>query len=66
MKFPISSLAWLFGINSIYLVIGLLDIYYKWWPTEYVQAVWIVILSLPIWIPMQRIVNMDPIWQVKR
>jgi TRAP-type mannitol/chloroaromatic compound transport system permease large subunit len=49
-------------VNLIYLVVGFLDIYYKWWPTEYVQAVWVVILSAPLWIPMQRIVDMDPIW----
>jgi len=62
MKLPISPLAWMLGINCIYLVVGLLDIYYRWWPTEYVQMVWVSVLSLPLWIPMQRIVRMDPIW----
>ena len=62
MKFPISTLAWMMAVNGIYLVVGFLDIYFKWWPTEYVQMVWIIILSLPVWIPMQRFVCMDPIW----
>ena len=66
VKFPVSPLVWLVVINCIYLVVGLLDIYYKWWPTEYVQAVWCVILSMPVWIPMQRIVDMDPFWKIKR
>ncbi len=60
--FPIGSLTWLLGVNSIYLVVGLLDVYFKWWPTEYVQAVWICILSLPLWLPLQRFIMIDPIW----
>lgn len=62
IKFPLSTLAWMMIVNGIYLVVGFADIYYKWWPTEYVQMVWVIILSLPVWLPMQRIVNMDPIW----
>lgn len=62
MKFPISTLTWMLVVNGIYLVVGLADIYFKWWPTEFVQAVWVVILSLPVWLPMQRIVRMDPFW----
>lgn len=63
VKFPVNPIVWMLVINGIYLVVGLLDIYFKWWPTEYVQAVWVVILSLPIWLPMQRIVSIDPIWK---
>jgi hypothetical protein len=62
IKFPLSTLAWMMAVNGIYLVVGFLDIYFKWWPTEYVQMVWVVVLSLPVWIPMQRFVRMDPIW----
>ena len=62
MKLPIRPLEWLLGINLVYLVVGLADIYFKWWPTEYVQATWLLIVSTPLWIPMQRIVRIDPIW----
>lgn len=62
VKFPVSTLVWMMVVNGIYLVVGLLDVYFKWWPTEYVQMVWVIILSLPVWLPMQRIVHMDPIW----
>lgn len=66
MKLPISALEWMLGINLIYLVVGLLDIYFKWWPTEYVQAVWVIILSMPIWLPLQKFIDMDPIWKLKK
>lgn len=66
MKLPISTLEWMLGINLIYLVVGLLDIHYQWWPTEYVQAVWVTILSMPIWLPLQKFIDMDPIWKLKK
>jgi hypothetical protein len=64
IKFPVSTLAWMLTINGIYLVVGLLDLYFKWWTPEYVQMVWMLVLSLPIWLPMRRIVRMNPIWQM--
>jgi hypothetical protein len=64
IKLPISTLAWLLIINSIYLVVGMINIFaYKFTETEYIQAVWILILSLPLWLPMGKIINMDPIWK---
>ena len=63
-KLPISPLTWLVSINFIYLIVGSINIFaYKFTETEYIQAVWIVILSLPIWLPMGKIINMDPIWK---
>ena len=63
-KLPISPLTWLVSINFIYLIVGSINLFaYKFTETEYIQAVWIVILSLPIWLPMGKIINMDPIWK---
>ena len=63
VKFPVNPIVWMLTINIIYMIVGFADLYYHWWPVEYVQAVWCLVLSLPLWIPMHRIVAMDPIWK---
>jgi hypothetical protein len=57
---------WLFWMSAIYLVAGFIQIYvYEFSPRlEYIQAVWVVSLSLPLWIkPMAQWLNIKTIWE---
>ena len=58
--------AWLFWVSVIYLAVGMFDIFiYPFCRTEYIPAVWVVVLSLPLWVkPLARKLNMKVIWEV--
>jgi len=57
---------WLFWTSFIYLCIGMYDLFvYTFAKTEHIQAVWILIVSLPLWIkPLARKLNMKCFWEI--
>jgi len=48
--------AWLFWVSFVYFVVGTFDLFvYRFCPIEYIQVVYIVVLSLPLWVgPVSR------------
>lgn len=59
---------WMFWVSAIYLIVGIVNIWvYPFTKVEYIQAVWVVILSLPLWItPLARWLNMNSLWDIPR
>lgn len=60
----LSSGQYLFYTGLVYFILGLLDLFwYRFTEPEVLQAVWVVVLALPLLVPMQRIVRIDPLWK---
>lgn len=67
MKKRIGGLTYLVCVAGIYLIAGLSNIHYEFVPGEYLSMVYVLVLSLPLWIPgMDRFVSVDPIWKILR
>ncbi len=65
MKLPISSLTWLVSTSIIYSVVALFNIFaYKFSETEFIQMVWVLVTSTPLWLPMRRFIDIDPVWKL--
>jgi hypothetical protein len=61
--FPLSSGAWLMSCGAVYLIVSLVNHFvYPFTRIEYIQAVWMLIMSLPLWIRMKWLVSVDSIW----
>ena len=61
---PFSSGGWLLFISSVYAIVGLFNVFvYKFTEVEYIQAVWMLIMSLPLWIRMKWLVRVDTVWE---
>lgn len=59
----ISSGAWLVSTTTIYVVAAIITaIFYKSVDLVYIQLVWLAVTALPLVVPMQKIVRMDPLW----
>jgi hypothetical protein len=55
---------YIFWTGFVYLWVGLLNIYYKFCPTELIQMLWIVSLILPLTVkPVARYFNMKLFWE---
>ena len=55
---------YLFYTGLVYFIAGILDLFwYRFAEPEVLQAVWVVVLALPLLVPMQRIVRIDPLWK---
>jgi hypothetical protein len=66
MKLPLSGGEWLFINGFIYLIVGLVDVF--WYNSTYIvviQLVWLLMLWLPLIVPMEKIINVNPIWRNK-
>ena len=63
--FPRSGATWLFWWTFIYLWIALYSVFIE--PVadiEWIQMVWILMCSLPLWIPpLARFLRMRPLWK---
>ena len=63
--FPRSGATWLFGWTGLYAVIALYSVFVN--PVasiEYIQAAWLLLCSLPLWIPpLARFLNMRTLWK---
>jgi hypothetical protein len=52
MKFKMTPARWLFIVSTIYFVIGMGNIFiYHFTKTEIIQVVWVIILSMPLYVP---------------
>lgn len=59
----ISSGAWLVSTTMIYFVVCLANIFlHRLVDPVYVQLIWLAVTALPLFVPMQKIVRMDPLW----
>jgi hypothetical protein len=68
MKIKMDGGLYLLTVTVIYAIIGLLNIFvYTWTRTEYIQIVWMLVLSLPLWIkPIAKWCNMQTIWETMK
>ena len=68
MKIKMDSGLYLLTVTTIYAIIGLLNIFvFNWTKTEYIQLVWMLVLSLPLWIkPIARWCNMKTLWETMK
>jgi hypothetical protein len=57
---------WLFWASVIYFVVGMCNEFvYTFTKTEYIQIVWILIISVPLWCkPLARWLNMRTFWEI--
>lgn len=57
---------WLFWVSTIYLVLGMIDIFVEDIVKEpWLQVGYVLALSLPLWIPLlARYFNMKCIWEI--
>ncbi len=66
MKLPLSPLEYMVITAGTYLVAGLINLFvYRFTEAEYISAVYVLVLSLPIWLPMGKLVNFIPVWKIK-
>jgi len=55
---------YLFWLSAIYLIVGFTNIAYKFTEVEYIQAVWILLLWIPLVVkPVARYFNMRTLWE---
>ena len=68
MKIKMDGGLYLLMVTVIYAIIGLLNIFvFEWTRIEYIQIIWILVLSLPLWIkPIARWCNMQTIWEIMK
>jgi hypothetical protein len=57
---------WLFWTSVAYIITGFIGVFVlKYQHLEYIQAVYILAISLPLWVkPLARYFNMKLIWEV--
>lgn len=66
MKLPVSPVTWMTTTTAVYVVTALLNTFmWQWTSVEYIQMVWLLLLALPVFVPMTRVVKMEPIWRLK-
>ena len=65
MKIKMHGGLYLLTVTIIYAIVGLLNVFvFEYTKTEYIQLVWLVVLSLPLWIkPIARWCNMRTLWE---
>lgn len=55
---------WLVGTSTIYAVFGLINIVWPFTSLLYLQLVWIVMMSLPLWVkPIAKLLDMRVLWE---
>ena len=60
---PFSSAGWLFFCCTIYALVGLFNVFVcEFTRIEYIQAVWLLIMSLPLFVSMKWLVRVNTIW----
>lgn len=63
--FPRSGVTWLFWWTAIYTVIALYSVFVETVSQlEWIQATWLLICSLPLWIPpLAKFLKMRTLWK---
>jgi hypothetical protein len=66
MKIKMDSGLYLLTVTVIYAIVGLFNVFvFEWTKTEYIQLVWMLVLSLPLWLkPVARWCKMKTLWEV--
>ena len=66
MKVPISPGLYLVYVGIVYFLVGMVNIFvYRFCESELLSLAYIVILSLPLWIPpLSRWVGISPFWRM--
>lgn len=60
-KLPLSTLQWLVITSTVYGILGLVNLFiYRFADLEVIQAVWVLITALPVFVPMYKIVDIHP------
>jgi hypothetical protein len=55
---------WLVLCSTVYMVVALSNLAWPFTEIEYIQAVWLVVLSLPLWLsPVSKFVGIKPLWK---
>lgn len=56
---------WLFWLSAIYVCVAVVNLFvYKFTEAEYIQAVWLLVLSLPLFVkPLAHWLNMQTLWE---
>jgi hypothetical protein len=56
---------WLFWLSAVYLIVGIVNIFvYRFAEAEYIQMVFVLVLSLPLFIkPLANWLNMRTLWE---
>lgn len=61
---PFSSGAWLLFCCAVYALVGLSNVFvYTFTKTEYIEAVWMIIMGMPLFISMKWLVRVDTVWE---
>ena len=65
MKIKMDGGLYLLTITVVYAIIGLLNVFvFNWTRTEYIQLVWLIVLSLPLWLkPVARWCKIKTLWE---
>ena len=65
MKIKMDGGLYLLTITVVYAIIGLLNVFvFNWTRTEYIQLVWLIALSLPLWLkPVARWCKIKTLWE---
>jgi hypothetical protein len=42
---------WLLSVGSVYFIVGIANLFFKWNQPELFSTVYCIVLSLPLWIP---------------
>ena len=63
-KLPISPGLWMIYCGIIYLIVGMLVVYNRWWDPELTTVAYCLILSLPLWVkPIARWVGVETVFE---
>ena len=64
MKFPLTPGEYMFFTGLVYFLVGMYAVFIdRFAPLEYIQAVWILTLMLPVVVPLPKIMRGSPFWR---
>ena len=62
---PLRPVSWLFFTCIVYLLVVDINLFvYKFTSVDYIQAVWLFVTALPLFIPMRKIVDINTFWRM--
>lgn len=64
MKLPINGFYYLVLISVIYFWAGIIDLFiYRFAEPELLSFIYCCVLALPLFFPLQKLVNINPFWK---
>lgn len=56
---------WLVLCCAPYLVVAVINLFWPFVGMEYIQVIWLIVLSLPLWLsPVSKFVGIKPLWKL--